>query len=89
MITEAGACGTPTVSFDVPGVVDSVADRASGLLVHSEDEFVTAWIALAQDSARRRILGQGAREFSRGFTMAATLDAFNGILEDAMRTRRR
>jgi glycosyltransferase involved in cell wall biosynthesis len=36
-VTEAAACGTPTVSFAVPGIVDSVEDGITGLLVPEGD----------------------------------------------------
>ena len=41
-LTEAAACGTPTVATDIAGHADAVAAGRSGLLGRTDDELVDA-----------------------------------------------
>jgi glycosyltransferase involved in cell wall biosynthesis len=63
--TEAMACGLPCVVNDLPGVsADIFPDASVGLRIRNndEDDFVNACRSLIEDPARRRRIGDRARE---------------------------
>jgi len=80
-ITEAGACGTPSVVTDIAGHHDAVSAGRSGLLVdvNGGDTLVAALDNVIRDNGLRAALSAGAIEHAARFTwdMAArgTLDA--------------
>jgi len=85
-VTEAGACGTPSVATRIAGHVDAVLDGVSGLLVDRPDSGPAAVTAVAEalrtvltDGALRARLGRGARAHARTLswerTAARTLQA--------------
>ncbi len=76
VLLEAGLCGTPTLAYRVPGVVDAVVDRETGILVDDDDAFVKQWEALANDSEWREQLGAAARTCAAEFTWERSVDAF-------------
>jgi glycosyltransferase involved in cell wall biosynthesis len=57
------ALGVPTVAYDHE-VVSDLRASGGGLLVKSPGEFVDAVVALAQDEAGRRRLGENARQYA-------------------------
>ncbi len=69
-VTEAAACGTPSVATDIAGHRDAVADGTSGLLVKAP-EIAAALTQVLGDSTLRQRLTSGALEHSRQFTWAA------------------
>jgi glycosyltransferase involved in cell wall biosynthesis len=92
VITEAGALGTPTLAFDVPGVRDAVAHEMSGVLAEDRAAMVKEWVSLAHDTARRRQLGDGARTAAGRHSEKASGDAFEAVCLEAVErhgTRRR
>jgi glycosyltransferase involved in cell wall biosynthesis len=62
---EAEACGTPVVCFDKSGLIDSVAEGATGLRVtpYSTDELSEAIIRLLLDPELRDSMGGAGPEF--------------------------
>lgn len=71
---EANACGTPAVATRVPGLVDSVVDGETGLLVPYGDRLALSGAlvrVLADDDYRER-LAEGGRRFALGFTWERT-----------------
>ncbi|MCP3732906.1 glycosyltransferase [Sphingomonas sp. MG17] len=62
--TEAHACGTPVVAFDVAGLPDVVDHRTTGYLAKAYDtEEMAAGVAwVLEDPDRRRALGEQARQ---------------------------
>lgn len=75
---EAGACATPTVASDSPGLRESVVNGRTGLLVpHGDvDRLTEALEHLIDDNERRRRMGREARAFAEGFSWDAAADAF-------------
>jgi glycosyltransferase involved in cell wall biosynthesis len=67
-VLEAMACGTPVVTSNLSALPEVVGD--AGVLVdpYSVEAICEAMAELLCDPARRRNLGQAARERSRGFT---------------------
>jgi glycosyltransferase involved in cell wall biosynthesis len=71
-VTEAGACGTPSVASRISGHLDAVRDGESGILFDDTDGMATALDAVLSDGALRARLGAGALAYSSGFTWEAT-----------------
>ncbi len=69
-VLEANACGVPVVASRRPGLVDSVRDGETGLLVPYGDApaFAAAALELLRDPARRERLGEQGRAWARRFT---------------------
>jgi glycosyltransferase involved in cell wall biosynthesis len=81
VVLEAAAAGTPTIGFDVPGVRDAIVDGETGVLASDADAFAAAWVALAGDCARRRVMGDAARQRAAKFGWAATGERFLSLVE--------
>lgn len=77
---EAGACATPTVASDSPGLRESVVNGRTGLLVPHGDvqRLVEALKHLIDDEERRMRMGREARAFAEGFSWDAAAEAFEG-----------
>jgi glycosyltransferase involved in cell wall biosynthesis len=71
-VTEAGACGTPSVASRISGHEDAVQDGRTGILVDGSDELVGALDWVLRDEVLRRRLGVGALEHARRFSWDAT-----------------
>lgn len=69
-VIEAGACGTPTVASDSPGLRESVRHDETGFLVpHGDVEALTRQLALLLgDSALREKMGAAARSWAKQFS---------------------
>src|SRR5256885_13194192 len=67
---ETMASGKAVIATSVGGIPDMIEDGVSGLLVPPGDEaaLTAAIVALLGDPARRRALGQAARERDRKST---------------------
>ncbi|ALC24674.1 glycosyltransferase family 4 protein [Streptomyces pristinaespiralis] len=84
VVTEAGARGTPTLGFDVPGLRDSVQDGVTGLLCRGESSFAAAWCTLALDCDRREDMGKAAAERAAAFRWSSTVRHFEAVAEEAV-----
>ena len=87
---EAGACGTPTVASDSPGLRESVRDGRTGFLVaHDRAE---AWAGaierLCTDREVRRELAEGARAYADRFSWERTADETEASLRSYLALRR-
>ncbi len=71
-VTEAGACGTPSVVTRIGGHEDAVQDQRSGILADTRDDLVAGLDAVLRDDVLRRRLGVGALEHAQRFTWDAT-----------------
>lgn len=69
---EANACGTPVVSFDVPGLCEVVDNPHSGLLVESRKEFSQAVLQLLQNPGRRSDMEGNAVKYASEFSWDKT-----------------
>lgn len=85
---EAGACGTPTVASDAPGLRDSVVHDGTGFLVpHGDVKAIAARLTeiIGNDALRAR-LGEGALNFARRFGWDATADKMEAFFESAIKS---
>ena len=89
-LIEAGACGLPLVTTDVPGCREAVIDGVDGLLVPVRDAaaLAAAIARLHDDPALCARLGAAARrkalrEFDKDIVIAQTIAVYSELLPDA------
>jgi glycosyltransferase involved in cell wall biosynthesis len=89
-LTEAAACGTPTVATDISGHADAVARDRSGLLRRTDDELIEAITQVMTDRELRTRLQQGALARADELTWERTAQAnFEVLAADALRRQGR
>ncbi len=71
-VTEAAACGTPSVASRIAGHVDAVEDDVSGVLFDNDDQLVKMLDRVLSDAAFRDRLSAGALKKARDLTWDAT-----------------
>lgn len=78
---ESAASGTPVIAFRTGGLVESVSDGVSGLLLESRDPraWAQATASLLDDAAKLERLSGSARHHAEGFTWAAAATALLGV----------
>lgn len=87
-LTEAAACGTPSVVTDIAGHRDAVARDSSGLLVPEPEDLAPALTTVLLDANRRAELTAGALRQAERFTWAATARGTLTVLADEAERRR-
>ncbi|MFA6238887.1 MAG: glycosyltransferase family 4 protein [Bacteriovorax sp.] len=67
VVLEAAACGLPSIGTRIPGLVDSIAEGLTGLLVELKniEELKKAILTLAADKGKRELLGKNAKVRAR------------------------
>ena len=81
MVTEAGAIGTASLAYDVPGLRDSVVDGVTGLLVTPDiTAAANALVALLKDSELLKKMGNSAQEMAQSMTWESSVDGFERVL---------
>ncbi|MEX1007230.1 MAG: glycosyltransferase family 4 protein [Acidimicrobiia bacterium] len=88
IVTEAAACGTPSVVTRVPGFVDAVIEGRTGLLADTRDELAACLDTVISDPDLRARLGAGAREHAARYTWEATARGTLEVLAQAAIRRR-
>jgi glycosyltransferase involved in cell wall biosynthesis/SAM-dependent methyltransferase len=86
VVMEAAACSTPTIGFDAPGVRDSVVHTETGMLANNVDELAEFWTELSLDHDLRTKLGAGARDRADMFGWDQTVQQFEAVAVEAVRT---
>jgi glycosyltransferase involved in cell wall biosynthesis len=71
-VTEAGACGTPSVVSDISGHRDAVLDGVTGMLADDTTSLVRGLDTVLRDEVLRKRLGLAAEEHAARFTWDAT-----------------
>jgi glycosyltransferase involved in cell wall biosynthesis len=87
-ITEAGACGTPTVATRIAGHLDAIEDGSSGILVEDPHALAAAVDRLLRDSDRRSQLSAGAMHHASRFNWEQTASGTLSALVDEARSAR-
>jgi D-inositol-3-phosphate glycosyltransferase len=87
---EAQACGTPVVAAAVGGLVTSVRDGASGLLVDGHDpvDWARALGGLLGAPARRALMSRAAVDHAREFSWTRTASGLLTVYGDAVAEHR-
>jgi len=82
-ITEAAACRTPAVAYDVLGLRDSVRHMETGILVSYGDikTFAKAAIMLAEDRELWRKLAENALNWAKQFDWNKSAERFIKVIE--------
>jgi glycosyltransferase involved in cell wall biosynthesis len=87
-MTEAAACGTPSVATDIAGHRDSVAPGRSGLLAEGSRQLTADLRSVLVDDELRLRLSEGALKHAREFTWeACAFNAFAPLARQALRQR--
>jgi glycosyltransferase involved in cell wall biosynthesis len=81
-VTEAAACGTPTVAVSAGGLAESVVDGETGVLVENAEEMARVIDALIDDDDARQRLGEAGLARTRGLTWDRTARATLSALRD-------
>jgi len=83
-VTEAAACGTPCVAYNVPGLRDSVKNGETGLLAKNGNinDLADKIIKVLEDKTLRERLSRNALEYAKQF-------GWDRAAEDFMRVLRR
>jgi D-inositol-3-phosphate glycosyltransferase len=78
---ESAASGTPVIGYRGGGLVEAIADGASGVLVDSRDpgEWASVIALLLSDPVQLERLQFSARHHALGFTWGATATALLGV----------
>jgi glycosyltransferase involved in cell wall biosynthesis len=84
-VIEANACGTPVVASRSPGLVESVRDGETGILVPHGDvpALAGAIIGLLQDRVRRLAMAEAGIRWARGFTWERCYEESRAVIERA------
>jgi len=82
VVTEAAACGTPSIVYDVPGLRDAVRHEVTGLVVPpTPADLAAAMRRIIQDGALAQRLGAAALELSKTFNYDRSAEVLRqGIL---------
>jgi len=83
-VIEANACGTPAVSFNVPGLNESIVNGETGRLATCDRDFVSALVEILRDESLRATLSDGARDWSLRFNWDATAARSLSVLSEAL-----
>jgi len=89
VVTEANACGTPAIGYNVPGLKDSIRDGETGLLTpeNTPEALAKLTLELLQDNKLHHRLAQAALEWSREFNWDKTAEQFMRILDEVAEGR--
>ena len=89
VVTEAAACGTPSVVTDVTGLREVVRPDITGLVVQADPtaaELAEAMLRIIEDVALRDRLSRGAIEWAARFDWDRSFDSFHaGLMSAAQR----
>jgi|Deesub1362A_J573_1020465.scaffolds.fasta_scaffold01586_4 glycosyltransferase involved in cell wall biosynthesis len=88
-ITEAGACGTPSIGYNVVGVKDAIKDGYSGIIVEKEniDALANTIITILKDGNLREKLSRNAVEWAKQFSWEKSADKFEGVIKNAIKQK--
>jgi glycosyltransferase involved in cell wall biosynthesis len=89
VVTEANACGTPAIVYDVPGLRDAVRNEATGLVVRPDpDSLSDAMVRLTSDLGLYARLTDESKLWSRTFTFDAATQSVVNALTTRLSVRR-
>lgn len=75
VVTEANACGTLAIAYDVPGLRDSIRHRETGFLVGPTPKALSdAMGFIRAEPARCKEISENARRWSRSFSYERTAE---------------
>jgi glycosyltransferase involved in cell wall biosynthesis len=86
VVTQANACATPAVGYDIPGLRDSIKHEYNGLLVERGDiqTFAEAMVKLLTDEELRLRLSRNAIEWAKRFNWDRSTEEFERVIENVI-----
>ncbi len=72
VVIEAGACGTPSIAYNVPGLRDCIIPGETGMLANDDGEFESYLGRILTDPALRAELSSNALKWASNFSWDAT-----------------
>ncbi len=84
VVTEAGACATPSIVSDVTGLRDSVVNNQTGIVLSkrpNENDLSKALEKIIEDSRLRKTLSENAEKFANKFSWDRSFKEFINILQ--------
>ncbi|CAD7770373.1 D-inositol-3-phosphate glycosyltransferase [Candidatus Methanoperedenaceae archaeon GB50] len=84
VVTEANACGTPVIGYDIPGLKDSIKNGETGLLVPYGDieKLAETMSSVLKDAKLREKLGHNALKWASNFNWDKSSEKFITKLEE-------
>lgn len=79
VITEAAACGTPSIATSVTGQVDAIKNNNTGILISASptvDELASAMLKIIEDKPLRLMLSKNAIQWAKEFDWDASYNQF-------------
>jgi glycosyltransferase involved in cell wall biosynthesis len=87
-VTEANACGTPAIVYDVPGLRDSVLNGRTGLLVEpSPEKLAEAMLSLTRDRLLYQQLSDEATLRSADYSFEKSRAVFRNAIASTVKSR--
>ena len=85
VVSEANACGTPAIVYDVPGLRDSVRNDVTGLVVPAQPRSLSiAMLKFVSDPALAERLSAAAKRWSTMLTFDQTVRELVRILQERL-----
>jgi glycosyltransferase involved in cell wall biosynthesis len=87
VITEAAACGTPSIATAVTGQVDAVKDGKTGLLISQNptvDELAIAMLKVIEDDTLRETMSANCLDWAAEFNWEKSYQLFKEALKQAV-----
>jgi glycosyltransferase involved in cell wall biosynthesis len=86
VVTEANACGTPAIVYDVPGLRDSVRNGSTGLIVPAKpSSLAEAMVRLWTEPLLQRTLATQAEAWSQEFSFGQTARVMRTAIRATLR----
>lgn len=85
VVTEAAACGTPSIVSNVTGLKDSVDDKKTGFILSKKpeaSELATSILKIVEDKKLRKTLFQNAIVHSKNFSWEKSFRVFYSYINE-------
>lgn len=86
-VIEGMAAELPVAAVASPGISDTIEPGKTGLLASRPEGMAAAIVGLASDPERRKRMGRAAREASRRYDIAHTVERTRALYEELRETR--
>ena len=80
-VIEGNIFGTPTVSFNVPGLSESIKNGQTGFLAETENEFVDKTVTLLKNTSLRERMSKNCIKWAGNFDWDKSASQFLRILQ--------
>jgi glycosyltransferase involved in cell wall biosynthesis len=83
VVTESGACGTPSIGSDVTGLKNSIVNNKTGILLSknpNREEISKVIISLISHKSVREMLSKKAQTYAQLYTWERSVEVFKKIM---------